>query len=76
MAERQGPLHRRVGEGDTLLQVCPGRGVFALEKQGAPERVMGLQAGHGCSLALGQPVELFAQLPCRRQDAPSEIEPT
>jgi hypothetical protein len=60
MAKHQGLLHRWVGEGDALLQVYLGRGVFALEKQGTPERVMSFQEGHGCGLALCQPVELFA----------------
>jgi hypothetical protein len=42
MAERQGPLLRRVGEGDPLLKVRLGRGVFAQVEEGAPERVVGL----------------------------------
>jgi hypothetical protein len=52
MAERLGLLRCGVNEGDALLEVRPGGGVFALEIQGAPERVMGLQAGRRFGLAL------------------------
>ena len=76
MAEHQGPLRRRVDEGDPLLQVRPGGGIFAQEEQGAPERVMGLQAARRGGLALRQPVELFPELPRRRQRPPVAIEPT
>ena len=44
MAQRQGPLHGRISEGDSLLEMCPGSGVFAQEEQGCPKRVMRLQA--------------------------------
>ena len=49
MAERLGLLRRRVDKGDALLQVRPGVGVFAQVEQGAPERLMGLQAGVGAA---------------------------
>ena len=60
--ERQGLLGRWVGEGDPLLEVHPGSGVFAQEEQGAPECIMGLQAGRWFGPALGQSGELFRQL--------------
>ena len=60
--ERQGLLRRRIGEGDPLREVPPGIGVFAQEEQGAPESIMGLQAGRGFSPALCQSGELFRQL--------------
>ena len=76
MAERQGSLRRRVGEGDPLLEVRPGGGVFAQVEQGRPERIMGLQAVRRRSLMLRQLEELFPQLPRRRQRPPAVIEPT
>src|SRR5262245_22327216 len=76
MAERQGPLRRRVGEGYALLAVHPGGGVFAQEGQNAREYVMRLQAGRWCSCTLCELVELFPQLPCRRQCSLVAIEST
>ncbi len=60
--ERQGLLRCRVGEGDPLREVPPGSGVVAQEEQGAPEGVMGLQAGCWFGPTLGQSGELFRQL--------------
>jgi hypothetical protein len=42
MAECQSPLHCRVGEGDPLLKVRLGSGIFAQVEQGAPKRIMSL----------------------------------
>ena len=50
---------RRVGEGDPLLQVRPGGGVFAQIEQGAPERFVGLQAGMGSAARCASRTELF-----------------
>jgi hypothetical protein len=66
MAERQGPFYCRVSEGDSLLEMCPGGGVFAQEEQGRPERVMRLQAVRRVGLALRQPIELFPERPRSR----------
>src|SRR4029450_5561228 len=63
LAERQGPLRRRVGEGDPLLEVCPSGGVFAQVAQDDPERIVGLQEVRRCSRVLRQSEGLFTQLP-------------
>ena len=63
MAKRQGSLRRRVGEGNPLLEVGPGRDIFAQVEQGRPEGFMRLQAVHRVGLTLRQPEELFPQLP-------------
>jgi hypothetical protein len=62
MAFRQSPLHRRVGEGNPLLQVRPSGGVFAQVAQDDPERIVGLHEGQWCGHTLRQSAELFAQL--------------
>src|SRR5262245_9967159 len=76
MIALQSPLRRRSGEGDRVLQVRPGGRVLAQEEQRAAERVMGLQAGRRCGLALCQPYELFPELTRRLQRPPRYIEPT
>jgi hypothetical protein len=76
MAEGQGPLRHRVGEGDALLKVRPGGGVFAQEQQDSSERIIGLQARRWGGHALRQTVELFPQLLRRRQRPPGLIKPT
>jgi hypothetical protein len=60
MTQHQGPLCHGVEEGDTLLQVPPGRSVFPQLEQGLPEGPMRLQALHRVSRTLGQPHELFS----------------
>ena len=52
IAERLGSLRHGVSEVTPLLEVRPGGCVFAQEEQGAPERVIGLQAGCGRDRAL------------------------
>ncbi len=76
LAFRQGPLHRRVGEGDPLLEVRPSGGVFAQVAQDDPERIVGLQEVRRCGRALRQSQELFAQLSRRWQCSQVLIEPT
>ena len=75
MVEHQAPFHCRIGERDALLQVYAGSGVFTQEEQSLPERVMGLQAGCRCGLALRQPIELFPEFPRLPQRSSALIEP-
>ena len=70
------PLRRRIDEGDSLLEVPPGRSVVAQEKQGRSERMMGLQEVRRSSLVLRQPVEPFSQLSSCQQRPPGMIEST
>jgi hypothetical protein len=73
MTELQGSLLRRVDEGDPLLEVRPGINILIQLEQGVPELVMGLQEGRWRGLTLRQLVELFPQLPRRRQRPPGAI---
>ena len=66
MAERQGLLRRRVGEGDRLIEVRPGRGVVTQVEQGHPEDIVCYQAMYRVGRVLRQPEELFPNLQRRR----------
>src|SRR4029453_16280977 len=72
MAQHQGALGYGVDEGDALLQVLPGRGVFTELEQGLLEGTMRLQEAYRGSRTLGQPHELFSQI-TRGQEYPSAL---
>jgi hypothetical protein len=59
MTEHERPLHRRVTEGNSRLQVPPGSGVFTQIEQGTAKFCMCFQAGSQRAGALHQPIELF-----------------
>ena len=67
IVEHQGSLHRRVDESASLFEVRPGGGIFTQIEQGVPEHFVGLEEVRWLGLALRQPIELFPQLPRRRQ---------
>jgi hypothetical protein len=62
MVERPDLLRRQIDEGDALLTMCSGGGIFSQEAEGTSEHPVGFEAVHRCGYALGQPVELFSQL--------------
>src|SRR5215475_14670274 len=74
MAQHQGVLISGVDEGDALLYVLPGRGVFPELEQGLPEGTMRLQEAYRVSRTLGQPHELFSQITGGREHASALIE--
>src|SRR5215471_11357695 len=74
MVERMSPLRRQVDEGNPLLAVRQGGGVFTQEEQGDAERFVGSEEVRWYGRAPRQPVELFSQLPRRGQCPPSAIE--